>query len=474
MIRNGRAGSSPAPSTLKPLITQGFSCFLSSLKTMEIEVILTEGPREGPRNFKVIVKERLYSDPKLFIPKENGKPVIAPGRPWYVYFYWRSEGKQLDKKFRYKKGINKQKTVKARKELGKALVKAYQEALDRDWNPETKSVPKKQSSRSDFMSLEKAMHYAFQIKKTAKKSAPTLNGYEFHMNRFLDWCKSQGYLGMDIKEFTVDQFYEFHDWLRFEYLMEPTKKGAKGKKAEGEPLSGTSVNNHKRSLSALFTTLKNERFIPVNFIRDIPMVDEDPVNNKAFTIEELNRIHEDLKTSDPYLIHFISFILYPLLRPREICRLKVRDLNTEKGFLSVETKTEALSFRRIISKMKPTIDAMELHKYPGDYELFSNLDKPKDWSDTSLTSRVDHFGKRFRTVKTRLGFGREYGLYSCRHTAIMDLYNSKVAEGLGEQEIIFQLMPLTTHKSVAGIKKYLRRHQQSIPADHSHIYTIDF
>jgi integrase len=321
------------------------------------------------------------------------------------------------------------------------------------------------------------MHYAFQIKKNAKRSAPTLVGYEFHMNRFLQWCKQQGKLGLNITEFTIDHFYEFHDWLRFEYVMEATTKTSKSKKKKkntGEPLSGTSVNNHKRSLSALFTTLKNERFIATNFIKDIPMVDEEPVNNKAFSLEDLNIIKTELLKSDPYLIHYISFILYPLLRPREVCRLKVKDINTDKWFLSVQTKTEILSFRRIITKMKPTIEALQLHKYPGDFEVFSNIDRPKDWSDATLKSRVDTLGKRFRTVKNKLGYGREYGLYSFRHTAIMDLYNSLVKEGMGEQEILFKLMPITTHKSVSGIKSYLRRHQQSIPADHSHIFTLEF
>ena len=62
------------------------------------------------------------------------------------------------------------------------------------------------------------------------------------------------------------------DWLRFDYVQD-----------NGEPLSGGSVNNHKASLSALFTTMKNERLIDINFIKDIPKVDSEVVNNKAFT-----------------------------------------------------------------------------------------------------------------------------------------------------------------------------------------------
>lgn len=428
-----------------------------------MEVILTKGPDKGPVSYKVIVKKKPYSDPKLYIPKVNGKPTLESGKAWYVSFYWRSETGKLDKKFKFKKGINQQKTVKARKELGKALVKAYQEALDRGWNPETKSISKKRSSREDFMSVEKALHYALQIKKSGSKKLPTLTGYEFHMNRFLEWCKVNGYLGFNIKDFSVDHFYEFHDWLRFDYLVESTQ----------EPLTGTSINNHKRSLSALFTTLKNERMIPVNFIRDIPMVDQEPVNNKAFTAAELVLLKDEMQKSDPALIPFFSFILYPLLRPVEICRLKINSFNTEKWLFSVQTKTEVLSYKRIIEKIKPVLEAMEIEKYPGSFYLFTNKDQPADW-DVPEKSKADHFGKRFKKIKDVLGFGREYGLYSGRHTAIMDLYNAKVGDGMGEMEIMLSLMPHTGHKSIAGIKNYLRKHKQSIAADHSDLYTIDF
>lgn len=41
-------------------------------------------------------------------------------------------------------------------------------------------------------------------------------------------------------------------------------------------------------------------------------------------------------------------------------------------------------------------------------------------------------------------------------------------------EILFQLMPITQHNSIAGIKNYLRKHKKSIPPDHSNIFTLDF
>lgn len=431
---------------------------------MEKEEKNENPPISPPINFEICMAKKRFSIPKLFVPRVNGKPSVAPGKYWYVSFYWRSEPNgRLDKKFMFNKDLNRLKTAKERREAGLRLCKAYETMLDRGWNPVTKANKPEVKIKRESRTVENALHFAFEIKKKNKKTT-TANSYEQHLNRFLEWAKVEGFLGMEISKFTLDHFYDFFDWLRDDYQNEKT----------GLNLGGTSINNHKRSLSALFTTLKNERIISVNFIKDIPDVDQSPVNNKAFTLDELKRIKKKLETEDPYLIYFISFMLYSLLRPREICRLRVKDINKKQSFLSIETKTDALSHRRIIEKLKPTLEALKLENEPDTYHIFSNMNRPRDWSEVDLKSRVDHFGERFRKIKKEMGFGTEYTLYSMRHTAIMDLFNSLQKRGMGEQEILFKLMPITQHKSVAGIKNYLRQHKKSIPPDHSDIYTLEF
>lgn len=69
-------------------------------------------------------------------------------------------------------------------------------------------------------------------------------------------------------------------------------------------------------------------------------------------------------------------MIYPLLRPREICRLKIEDLNTRDWIIGVEAKTENRSYSRIIQKMRPTIEAMKIEGLPGGYSLFTPENKP--------------------------------------------------------------------------------------------------
>jgi len=418
--------------------------------------------RNDHSSIEIFVAKKRYSQPKLFIPKVDGKPSVASGDYWYVYFWWRKDPEgPLDKQFRFKRNLNYLKTVKERKSAGKILADAYHDALKKNWNPETKSLAGS-SKRKEITSLKDALQYAFDIKKKSK-SQPTIDGYKFHLDRFNEWANKYGLSGLDVKNFSIDHFYEFWDWLRFEYVQE-----------NKQPLSGTSINNHKRSLSALFSTMKNERLINDNFIIGIPLEDEDPVNNKAFTPEELLEIKKALQQDDPYLIPIVQLIFYAILRPREVLRLRINDLNTEDWILSVKTKTESRSRRRIIEKIKPTIQYLNLKGKPGHFHVFTYWNEPGVWEPKKLKSKIDTMSRRFSEVKTKLGFGREYGLYSIRHTAIMDLYQSYLDDGLAEHEIYPKLMGHTGHKSVDGVKKYLRQYSYALPPDHSEVYSIDF
>ncbi len=429
---------------------------------MKVELKITAGPTNEPTSFTIEMDKRQYSDPKLYIPKINGKPSVAPAKRWYVWFLWRNpETKKLDIKIKFSKGINTFKTVKERKKVGSALVKAYSTALDAGWNPIHKTVTKNVEKES--YTLKSALKYALEIKcRDVKESTQT--DYSHRLDMFFDWADNNYMSGKPLEKFQLNDFYQFLDYLQLEYVNKKT----------GKNISNTSIDNTKRVISALFTELKNKRLIEYNFIKDIPKIKSKPVKNRPFSHSEIKEIKSYLEKNDPYLIYFISFMIYPLLRPREITRLKIRDLNTKDWILGVETKTEDFSYSRIINKMKPVIDSMDIVGLPGDFSLFTYEDKPGVWQPEKLSSKVTYFSNRFKKVKKALGLGPEYGLYSFRHSAIGDLYNGLQKSGLSEREVLYKLMPITGHKSEAGLKNYLRNIKIALPPDHSEIYSLEF
>lgn len=424
-------------------------------------------PLTGPIEIKIVLGKKQFTEPKLYIAKEtiNGKkrPCIKAGKRWYIWFLWRNpETDKLDIKIKTSEGINRLKTVQERKDAGNAVKKALSIALHSGWIPPQVRDESKPKSRQESKSVREALEYAFEIKKRELKES-TVDDYRVRLNFFLDWASKKLYTGLAINDLNIEHIYEYVDFLQLEY-----------RKPNKEFLSNTSVDNYKRGLSALFTVLQHKRIIPHNFLTDIPRTKGKPVKNKPFTNSELLAIKKQLQKKDPYLINVISLMLYPLLRPVEIVRLKVSDINTEDWILGIETKTRSIGYSRIIDRLKPLITKMELDKYPGHYNLITKMDEPAVWETEKLGSKVKLFSQRFTKVIRPMGFGKEYGLYSCRHSAIIDLYNSPIHKGMSEQEIILNIMPITGHKSEAGLRNYLRDIQAMVPEDHSNLYTIDF
>jgi integrase len=446
----------------KALYNKAFLVFKGFLKPLKMHYKIEIVPRNVPRNITVTVGKKRYSDPKLYIPKKDGKATVEPNKRWYVYFYWRTDPNGvLDRKLQFTKNINRFNTVKERKAVGNALVDAYRLALSRGWHPIEKKTIKKEPSRNTLNTIIKALEYSMKVINTENKSEATVSVYKNRLNIFTQWLTNNNLAGLNPNSLTTEHFYMFLDYLRFEY-----------KKKDGKVLSNTTIDNYRREIGAIFSVLQRQRIIVTNPIKGVAKIKSKPIKNKAFTSGDIKKIKDYLLRNDPYLIDFISFIIYPLFRPKEICRLKVSDIDLNSMTIGVETKT-GYNRRKVIEKIKPIILKMDLEQKRADVNLFTHKNKPIFW-DAKLKTKVDHFGYRFKKVRDALGFSKEYTIYSFRHSAILNLYNNLQKSGLNEREIIYKLMPITKHRSEAGIRNYLRDIKHSIPRDHSDMFTINF
>ncbi len=116
---------------------------------------------------------------------------------------------------------------------------------------------------------------------------------------------------------------------------------------------------------------------------------------------------------------------------------------------------------------------MDLHKYNDKDHVFTRYNKPIFW-DASDKTKTRVFQKRFAEVKKHFGFNDDYGMYSFRHTFAIDLYHSFIKEEASEQEALMRMMGITRHKSMDGLKSYLREIGAFVPKDYSDRYSINF
>ena len=144
----------------------------------------------------------------------------------------------------------------------------------------------------------------------------------------------------------------------------------------------------------------------------------DDVSNAS--LEQQQSIFEYLKKEDQLLLLFIKFVSYSFIRPIEVCRLKVKDINIDTKTVQFKAKNSPLK-----TKIIPSIlfDALpDLSKMDKESFLFTP-DKIGAFWDANETNRRDHFSKRFRrVVKDHFKLNKDYGIYSFRHTFISKLY----------------------------------------------------
>ncbi|PCJ98887.1 MAG: hypothetical protein COA50_01220 [Flavobacteriaceae bacterium] len=141
---------------------------------------------------KMIIAERRYSEPKLYIPKENTRgmrvPTAKKGYRWYVYFRYKDPDTGLFSKqpLKFYRNINRFKTVNERIVYGNAMVAAYKELLVGGWNPLDDTA--NEQIEKTYNTIKEAFVSALENKKNTLKEG-TYNSYWNYLNMFLDWCK---------------------------------------------------------------------------------------------------------------------------------------------------------------------------------------------------------------------------------------------------------------------------------------------
>ena len=398
-----------------------------------------------------------YSAVKLFKTRSNGKPVIIPGKGWYVYYYFRNPNTGKMQKFMDTCRINRFQTVSERTEAGNSWVKAFEKLLASGFNPFLEKGLEEKSFEIKVYTLKSGLEYAFNNKVGTWKGS-TADDYSVRMGVFLEWAALNQLEGIDIREVSELHIIAFLNWI-----VSP----------QGRNIGKTSQDNYKRNISGLFSKLVKDRIISVNPCLKLETKKDDPIKNTPFTGYQILEIKNYLLANDPKLYNFILHVVYTFLRPREIVRLKAVDIRLKEKVLYVETKTKRKEVKRLIDPLIDFYTSIDLLNIPGKANIFTDDGTFKIW-DAKEKTKVDHFGLRFKKVKTHFNYGPEYGIYSFRHTAALDLYKRFTSDGLTHREAVLKLMPIIGHENEKTTENYLRDVGAMLPKDYGEFYSLDF
>lgn len=427
--------------------------------------------------------EKKYSEPKIYtggvdiilwnqLSKEEQNTALI--KDWYSYYKFidGTTGK-LKRMPNIKGGANRFKTKKERLIIFNQLRDSLEYFLEKGLNPYTDPdltlleydkpsnnktpvivapeflveavtiiEPEVNIPEEPVLSIKEAFEYALKIKKKSLNDVSYVN-YEGRINRFKKSLDENKPITSITRKITN------------QYLNGILENS-----------SPRNRNNSRIDLSSLFEVLTNDEIIPENFINKINILKAKPERNKTYTPEMQMNIYSYLETNDPILLLFVKFICYNFLRPVEVCRLKVGDLDVKDKKLYVRAKNKAVKIKII-----PEIlinDLPDLSKLNKDHFLFTPHEIGAEWIATE-NNRRDNFSKKFKTVvKDHFKLGADYGMYSFRHTFITKLYR-ELRKNYSPFETKSRLMLITGHSTMTALEQYLRDIDAELPEDYSHM-----
>lgn len=399
-------------------------------------------------NAYVLTAKKNYSEPKIY----DASGDLS--KRWYVYFSFRNpQTNLLEKQTPIYGGANNFKTKQERYEVLNTYRKQLKRALEEGLSPyednqkaleaiSEKPVLQTTLTKDDSsIAITEAFAIALKIKQSvlSKTSFPSFSS---NVKRFEKWLLAKG----------VVSVLAITKKIVIEYLN-----------AVLDNTTPRTRNNTRIDLGSLFQTLEDNEIITENFIKKINVLKATPERNKTYTTSLQADIYKYMEENDKILLLFVKFISYNYLRPIEVCRLQVGDLDLVDRKLYVRAKNSPVKTKiipEILINELPDLSIMD-----KNHSLFTPFAIGGEW-ETSETDKRDYFSKRFKKVKDHFKLGKDYGLYSFRHTFITKLY-SEFAKAMTPNEAKSKLMLITGHNTMDALEKYLRDIDAVLPEDYS-------
>lgn len=389
-------------------------------------------------DFEHALKEKKkYSEPKIY----DADGDLS--KRWYVYFSFRKTADTTLVRFPNNIYAPQHLDKKDRFEWLKTIQRNLSILLKDGFNPYNPGNKFEfDNEENSNQSINEAFEFALNIKKSTLAET-SYKGLEGRILRFEKWLTENGFKNRLITSVNKK--------VVTSYLNEIlTNTSAKNR------------NNTRADISSIFTILSDNEIILENFIHKIPVLKSNPEKNKSYSSAEEAKIFDYLDRNNKLLSLYVKFISYNFLRPVEVNRITIGDIDLKDKILKIKTKT-GFKLKRIPNVL---INEMpDISIYRNDAYLFGRKDFGQYW-EANETSRRNDYSDYFLEVKKKFGLGKDYGLYSFRHTFISKLYNTFIKE-MTPEEAESNIMSITGHTSKTALRKYLREINTYIPEDYS-------
>ena len=401
-------------------------------------------------NEKVNKTLKQYSKPKIYCGggdikdwnlKSEREKADALKKDWFVYYSYRNpDTGKLEPQKRVKIG-NGYKTKTERYKILREIINQMEIALLEGYNPYS------ELKKSKDYTIKEALHHCILLKKESM-SVRYLEDITRTANKLIKYLEKSG--KSNAKAVSIDREI-INNFLNHIFKNNGSK----------------TRNDIRTQISIIFNEIEAQGIIKQNFIKSIPRIKRDKKRSKTYSSQQINSIEEYLKEKDPQLLLFVKMVSFLFLRPIELVRLRVCDINFTDLLIEDKTKTKNLK-----TKIIPLILLEDLKGYmnqfpekkPDDY-IFTN--KGIGHWERKEYGRRDYFTKKYLKIKKEMGISNDYNIYSFRHYHIDKYYVFLRREKKMTKTQAIDHLSLITGHTGNGIYSYIHSLDSERPEDYS-------
>lgn len=256
-----------------------------------------------------------------------------------------------------------------------------------------------------FMPLVDAMD-AYLAEKERELRPATLMSYK-------SICKSlRNYCEQNLPDIRTSAFNRVHAVAYLDYCFMVRQ------------LSARAWNNQLKGARALFSWLQQKCYVKENPFFGIKTKREEQKRRIPIPPDSRQRIAAWCEANNPHFLTICELVFNALLRPMEVTRLKIADVDLPRKTLHLSpaaTKTHYERDAALSDALVERLAAMHLESYPDNYYVFGQSYKP--CREQMQRSRLS---KDWVVMRIACQLPAEMQLYSLRDSGITSLLDSGV------------------------------------------------
>ncbi|MFW5983509.1 MAG: tyrosine-type recombinase/integrase [bacterium] len=340
-----------------------------------------------------------------------------------VYVYYYVTNPSTDKMERKRIYLNNIKSKQNKLRYARQLKEKINNKLDNGWNP---FIDEDESSKK-YKSIEEALDFVltYKSKFIRPRSIPQ---YRHRINTLKEWLKNKKILNKMIHEFTQNMAIDFMNDLII-----------------NREITTRTFNNYLLDYRTFFNTLVKNQYLNSNPFQQVDKLPTTQTLKRPFTESELSLYMEHIQNHN-YDLYIISLYTYCCgLRPAEICRLKIKDVNLKNGYIHIPGN--ASKNKKIGIIPIPGFFLEELKIYlagiPEEHYICSTGLKPG-----AKTIKPNKIAQQFRKTANKIGLPGDLIFYSLKDTAADRL----LQKGFSVKDI----RDLFRHSNISTTDAYLK------------------